>query len=1049
MTSWDNDSAPQGEEEETLAIPSSFPAFPYPTPYDIQTQFMQGLFECIDQRKVGIFESPTGTGKSLSMICGAVGWLMERERTERQRSEQNLKEAENSETTLYSTTTSGSSGGSPGWVLQHHAASIASNVRQEREMKAQELEKRIQAVRDRERRMREDINRKKRRHAAGMRSIGSQFAPLHNDTKKKKEDSNEDYVNDVEYLVDEYDSDDDRQGNGKQKRSNSGYSNVSKEVLDLLKRFEDKEDALRRTGASSFTTEDDIQEPDVLKIYYCSRTHSQLSQFIEELRKTSYGDHLHVISLGSRKNLCINEKFRKLAYHKAKSVEASVTININKLNDACLDAQKSGAPSDHRCQFLPGPSSSGPKMSGSASPSVASEATFAGKYRESAVMTGGEKLLEFRDHALAHIRDIEELAALGTELETCPYYGSRKTVRYCQLVTLPYNLLLHASTRESLKLVVKDNILLLDEAHNLINSLLQMHSVKLPLDHVVLAQDQLKVYLSRFELQLSSINEGYIRVLLRILKALGDFVTEWMGGSFVRSSAATARHQQSHDPHQHGAERPFRAVDRVMRVNEFLHDAKMDHINLFKAHSYLEKSGVARKLQGFHESLQKKEAQKIHKEQERRVAGKVKIHSERRPPVPSSKSPSTIPVLSTVDSFLMSLLNPDNDGRVIVAMEETSRDDDGDDDVLLPHDRPSMPAPRRPVLKFMLLNPARVFRPLVEEARSVVLAGGTMEPVSDLLSHLFPYLKDEGSAHYPRIHRFSCGHVIPKENLITLIVQKAPTGLPLELSFAQRNRDDTMDGIGQALVNLLNLIPDGVVVFFVSYSYMAQIMARWQQKPNNLVDSSSIMDRIQARKRVFVEPKESTDADRMLREYHDSIHSESEHGANPAMTSSAGSGGSVGRPGPKGAVLFSVVGGKMSEGINFSDRLGRGVIMVGMPFPNKGSAELQERMRYMDQVQQLEQGHISTIRMTAGSEYYENLCMRAVNQSIGRAIRHRGDYAAIVLLDKRYDSPRIRKKLPGWIGSSIEVCEQFGPAVKHLAGFFRAKRAGGTVSAKR
>ncbi|KAF9331459.1 ATP-dependent DNA helicase chl1 [Podila minutissima] len=1054
MTSWDNDSAHQ-EEEEPLTTPSSFPTFPYPTPYDIQTQFMQGLFECIDRRKVGIFESPTGTGKSLSMICGAVGWLMERERAERERPEQKLKEAEKSETTLHSTTTSGSSNGTPDWVLQHHTASIASIARQEREVKAQELEIRIQAVRGRERRMREDMDRKKKRQAAGMRSIGGQFAPLHNDTKKKKEDPDEDYVNDAEYLVDEYDSDDDRQGNGKPKRGNSGYGNVSKEVLDLLKRFEDKEDALRRTSASSFTTEDAILEPDVLKIYYCSRTHSQLSQFIEELRKTSYGDHLHVISLGSRKNLCINERFRKMASHKAKSLEASVTVNINKLNDACLDAQKSGTPSDHRCQFLPGLSSSGPwsKMWGSVSSSVPSDVTVVGKYRESAVMTGEEKLLEFRDHALTHVRDIEELAALGTELETCPYYGSRKAVRHCQLVTLPYNLLLHASTRESLKLVVKDNILLLDEAHNLINSLLQMHSVVLPLDHVVLAQDQLKVYLSRFELQLSSINEGYIRVLLRILKALEDFVTRWMDGSFVHPSSATARHQQSSGPPQQGAERPFRPADRVMKVNEFLHDAKMDHINLFKAHTYLEKSGVARKLQGFHESLQRKEAQKIYKEQERRVAGKVKIYSERGPPIPSSKSPSTTPVLSTLDSFLISLLNPDNDGRVIVAMDETTRDDDGDDDLPLPHDRPSMSALRRPVLKFMLLNPARVFRPLVEEARSVVLAGGTMEPVSDLLSHLFPYLKDEGSAHYPRIHRFSCGHVIPKENLMTLIVQKSPTGLPLELSFAQRNRDEIMDGIGQALVNLLNLIPDGVVVFFVSYSYMAQIMSRWQQKPNNSADSSSIMDRIQTHKTVFVEPKESTDADRMLREYHDSIHFEPKREANPAMASFACSGGSVGRSGPKGAVLFSVVGGKMSEGINFSDRLGRGVIMVGMPFPNKGSAELQERMRYMDQVQQLEQDHssstTSTRQMTAGSEYYENLCMRAVNQSIGRAIRHRGDYAVIVLLDKRYDTPRIRKKLPRWIGSSIEVCEQFGPAVKHLAGFFRAKRAEGAVSAKR
>jgi len=41
----------------------------------------------------------------------------------------------------------------------------------------------------------------------------------------------------------------------------------------------------------------------------------------------------------------------------------------------------------------------------------------------------------------------------------------------------------------------------------------------------------------------------------------------------------------------------------------------------------------------------------------------------------------------------------------------------------------------------------------------------------------------------------------------------------------------------------------------------------------------------------------------------------------------------------------------------------------------------------------------------AGRQYYEDLCMKAVNQCVGRAIRHRGDYAAIVLVDARYATP--------------------------------------------
>lgn len=71
--------------------------------------------------------------------------------------------------------------------------------------------------------------------------------------------------------------------------------------------------------------------------------------------------------------------------------------------------------------------------------------------------------------------------------------------------------------------------------------------------------------------------------------------------------------------------------------------------------------------------------------------------------------------------------------------------------------------------------------------------------------------------------------------------------------------------------------------------------------------------------------------------------------------------------------------------------------------------------------------------------------MRAVNQSIGRAIRHANDYATILLVDRRYSTQRIRSKLPKWIGDDVVVPNDWATAARGIAGFFREKRerAGG------
>lgn len=73
----------------------------------------------------------------------------------------------------------------------------------------------------------------------------------------------------------------------------------------------------------------------------------------------------------------------------------------------------------------------------------------------------------------------------------------------------------------------------------------------------------------------------------------------------------------------------------------------------------------------------------------------------------------------------------------------------------------------------------------VKDARSVVLAGGTMEPMSEFIDQLFLM----AGATIDRIMTFSCDHVIPKENIISNVVMRGPTGVEFEFSF--HNRQNT------------------------------------------------------------------------------------------------------------------------------------------------------------------------------------------------------------------------------------------------------------------
>lgn len=319
--------------------------------------------------------------------------------------------------------------------------------------------------------------------------------------------------------------------------------------------------------------------------------------------------------------------------------------------------------------------------------------------------------------------------------------------------------------------------------------------------------------------------------------------------------------------------------------------------------------------------------------------------------------------------------------------------------------------------------------------------------MEDYTQHLLSYLPPT------RIRTLSLGHVIPPSNLLALPLPTGPTGLPFDFTFSSRNQPRMIDELGRAILALTSQIPDGLVVFFPSYGYLAQVVSRWKiatsisqtttstaTSPHQTTTSTlrpqhqNIYASLTAVKPIFSESK-STPVDELLTAYSQAI--------------SAGQG--------RGALLLAVIGGSLSEGINFSDELGRGVVVVGLPFPNNQSAEWRAKLAHVERSAaaarreaeadngkaEANSSKIAESQGTAAKTFYLNTTMRAVNQSIGRAIRHRGDYAAIVLVDRRYGTGRIVEKLPGWIREGVRECKGFEGAMGSVGEFFAGKGAGG------
>lgn len=160
-----------------------------------------------------------------------------------------------------------------------------------------------------------------------------------------------------------------------------------------------------------------------------------------------------------RNNYCINQKVRSLK-------------SISLINDQCQQLQKRKTTSKKEKDLKRSKNST-----------------------SCSYMPGDQPIL--MAEILTSIRDIEEIVQLSQDLKTCPYYSTRKSVEDGQVILVPYNSILHRSTRLSSGINLKNNILIVDEAHNLLEAIERMYSASVTGKNILHCLNQLSQYQKR------------------------------------------------------------------------------------------------------------------------------------------------------------------------------------------------------------------------------------------------------------------------------------------------------------------------------------------------------------------------------------------------------------------------------------------------------------------------------------------------------------------------------------------------------------------------
>ncbi|KNH07507.1 helicase-like protein [Perkinsela sp. CCAP 1560/4] len=280
------------------------------------------------------------------------------------------------------------------------------------------------------------------------------------------------------------------------------------------------------------------------------------------------------------------------------------------------------------------------------------------------------------------------------------------------------------------------------------------------------------------------------------------------------------------------------------------------------------------------------------------------------------------------------------------------------------------------------------FKLLEQDVRCIILSSGTL-PTTDYLS------KELG---VPLEKEVRCGHIV---DVKTAVFARIVTSLG-KCMYSTMYTTDFIDRVGRLLVKAVNATTHGRLCFFPSYRCLDIYRNRWNE-------TRICADLARNGVLVFQEPRST----KLFGETLNSFRTASQR--------------------EKGAVLLAVFRGKASEGIDFKDNMARLIVSIGVPYKSKAENRTIVKQKFNAETASL-----------SGSSWYTTDAVTAVNQAIGRCIRHQNDYGALLLIDERWQK-ELFPLLPKWLRGALQASDD-SDALFSAMGSFLKNRMNGTLS---